>query len=375
MNARGRARCARGCLSDRCGSARHPRERRKEACSAERDEECRLAAPGCRKAGRLYSGEEAKIPVTDIYSVLAVGQEIYDNWTQADAVRAIVIAPDITRAVYAARLAALRTRFESVTGRTIAVQAARIATRSARDPIRIRLEQYRFAVAACMAGTYLARATPLLPHRECSIVAFIESVRAFLKHWDAVDEACGADPLVLAVGFTRADLAALLQALLALLDDQTNLEMDLRMERDARDQESDALIALMKAYRIAATAALWDHPELVKILPVLRRRRFATPEGVELSATWLADRRMVGLSWTRSTAGGPVRYLVRCRPGSDAPTEAHPLIATITDPEQTTLTTSAGFTPTQATVTYRIWVVDAHEHQAASNPASVTREE
>ena len=47
------------------------------------------------------------------------------------------------------------------------------------------------------------------------------------------------------------------------------------------------------------------------------------------------------------------RLLIRCRAGTEAPTEADELIATITDPNVTTCATASMYTPEQGTWTFR----------------------
>ena len=150
-------------------------------------------------------------------------------------------------------------------------------------------------------------------------------------------------------------------------------EQDACEERHLRDVETDALVELMEGYRSAAFAALFDHPELRETIPVVFEHDYATLDEPQLTGVWEAPPGGARLTWAPIPVEVFGRILIRCRPGTDAPTEEDTLLATIEDPEQTSYLATGMYTPLLGTFAFRIWLTDVHEHQAASDPVTVTR--
>jgi hypothetical protein len=119
--------------------------------------------------------------------------------------------------------------------------------------------------------------------------------------------------------------------------------------------------------------ALYEHKEMVDSIPNLYPGGDISPHPVVLSGEWsLADLAAL-LTWTMNNDPDFARYIVRYRPGTEAPTDGDTILATIENRNETMFLAADVFTPTTGTCSFRVWVVDEAGHQRASNVVTVTR--
>jgi hypothetical protein len=189
-----------------------------------------------------------------------------------------------------------------------------------------------------------------------------------------VNAALGASPLVLTGGFGLAELRAAYDTLENQVMEMSALIEAARAGRGERDAMIAALIERMVQYQNAAAAALGEQPEVAKMIPLIYERQMAPPDAVALAGAWSREEAGARLTWGESDGPDFSSYPVRARPGTDAPTDADDLIATVTDRAQTTLLVDRPYAAGRDVWTFRVWVVDKHDHVAASHPVTVRRE-
>jgi hypothetical protein len=161
-----------------------------------------------------------------------------------------------------------------------------------------------------------------------------ETLRTMEKLWGKIN-AIAVPPagitlqLVLQGGYTLAQFTAARGALRVVSDNLGDLDVDLRLARETRNDQQDVIYDALKNYRLKVPAMFPADHALVETLPLLNVPDGHTPEAVTVTATWNAATNQAELNWDASTDADLKHYAVEGVAGEEYITEDGALLSLV----------------------------------------------
>jgi len=313
------------------------------------------------------------VPITTILSVLSTISEFIAHWLQANAALSapVLLSGGYALAAMQAARTALEALFQEVADKESEESGARLSRYQLRNALYERTAQYGHALRVRAAGSSHLGDIPRRPHPDGGDDAFVGSVRDFIGHWRRVNAGLGADPLLLAGGYTLAQFEDDSESLAAALVSLSEKAAAASAARGERDRAIDEAVTRMLQYKDAAFVALFEHEELRATIPDVWADANVRPHRTILSGVWDAVQLGALLSWVANQDPDFHSYHVRCRAGTEAPTSGDMLIDTLTNRNQTSFLVKELFTAETPTWSFRVWVLDDAGRMSASNVVTV----
>ncbi len=315
------------------------------------------------------------MPITDLASIVPTGNDFLANWRDLQTLLAITITLGTAYDddAFEDDIAATGTAIADAGAKANVLAVAQHDRLLKREEAWGRVVQFRDSLRARAPGTSLVAAAPRSPRRDAGDSTIVSALDEVVAYWGQCNSAFGADVLILPGPFPLASLQTLADAFKNALADLAVKESAARIAREERDRKIAALLDRMRQYQDAANAALWNRPDLKETIPNLYPYHDGILDPVILSGVWSPGDDGAQLSWTASAAPNFSRYVLRYAPGAVEPAGTDPILQTIHEKAQTSLLAAGFFTPEAGTWSFRVWVVDDHDHVAASNTVTVSR--
>jgi hypothetical protein len=250
-------------------------------------------------------------------------------------------------------------------------------TLALKTQLRDRLVQFNVAARTWYEDRPEGRVVPQVETLSAAPDRFCRPVRDALRLWDVIND--GAPPaglslpLLLQEGFSRDDLAALMDAFQAARLGCEELEFQRDIIRASRDQTQDSLRETLVAYNRMVNSQFGSNPAVAGTLPQL----FPTPGGiadpVELKAEWDPSGAQALLWWEESTAPKLKGYQIRCRDGPEYQRRGSRLVANIPRDSPPEFTTTDGLEAPGSVASYCLYVVQERGRHRGSQPVTIRR--
>ncbi len=318
------------------------------------------------------------MPIASTIDYISVMDEFTAHWQATD--NAIIIAEDGAAVTFTnfgtlrATLDTAKTNLQTVLNN---LENSRVNLEKIRQTAGDRVAEFNRRIRADFSGNTTFNSLPDVPNRSAGRDAFLNAVDDMLDLWNRVNALPPSPlftaPMLLMGGFTRAKLVALRAQLDGVFTTRSTCERAAADQRLLRNTLQVRAKALMVTYRLKIEALYAPDSVPVTTLPRLTPLPGSTPDPVTLTSAWSQPNLRAELSWTESTDPELAGYQVRATPGPDYSTEDETLLATIAPGAPLTYTTAAGLALPGAAMSYKVYVILNTNHEAGSEPGTVTR--
>jgi len=179
-------------------------------------------------------------------------------------------------------------------------------------------------------------------------------------------------PLKLSGAYLQATFATDAAALSTAFTAVSNADIGLKNSREARDIAFAPVYQRMKQYRLAVAAALPPGHPLASSIPALTPPPGATPDPVQLSASWNSGTDMADLVWSTSVDPNLSEYSIRYHPGPRYKAAEEQTVDSV-PAGTTTFSTDFGLPAPGSVAWFKVYVVLTTGNEKGSNAVKVVR--
>jgi hypothetical protein len=317
------------------------------------------------------------MPLTSDESYVEVMREYLAHWTATDELSELILPGGVDRTELGEMGAELQALQESLQelDEELALHAAQALT--LKTQLRDRLVQFNVAARTWYEERPEGQVVPQVDTLSAAPDRFCRPVRDGIRLWDVINDGTPPAglplPLLLPEGFSRDDLANLMDTYQAarLTHEDTEFQRDLI--RASRDQVQDWLRETLVAYNRMVTSQYAANPSVTASLPQL----FPTPGGiadpVELHAEWSPSAGQAVLTWEPSTAPKLKGYQIRFHPGPEYQRRGSQLVANISKDGPLECGTADALEAPGTIASYCLYVVQERGRHRGSRPVTVRR--
>ncbi len=322
------------------------------------------------------------MPIIDIGSHVAVGEEFKSHWADVNADRvagggsALLLADGYAEAGLATDVAAAATAITAQEGLDNAVTIAANARDTRWRTLRDRVIEFREAVAYRLPGSGYALSLPDTPGLTASEQKVLRALDDMANLWQRINADATVPnftpPLLLRGSLTLAAFQAELAALRLNYKAVVDAENDARIGRNKRDLLLPPLRDRFVMYRKAIGVEYGPNHPFTTSLPEVYPQPGSTPGGVTLTGLWNAVTGQADLSWTASTHPDLLEYEVRMSVGPTYDAATATVIGNL-PPGTTTFSTTAGLENPGDVASFKVFVKLTTGNEAGSNTVTITR--
>jgi hypothetical protein len=243
--------------------------------------------------------------------------------------------------------------------------------------LRDRLVQFNVSARTWYEERPEGRIVPQVETLSAAPDRFCRPVRDALRLWDVINDGNAPAgltlPLLLQEGFSRDNLATLMEAYQAarLTHEDTEFQRDLI--RAARDLHQDWLRETLVAYNRVVTAQYAANPAVTRSLPQLFPTPGSIADPVDLYAEWDPHSSQAVLRWEESSSPKLKGYQIRCHNGPEYQRRGSRLVANISKNEPLEFATTEGLSSPGSVASYCLYVVQERGRHRGSKPVTVKR--
>ena len=317
------------------------------------------------------------MPLTSDESYVEVMREYLAHWSSTDELSELILPGGVDRTELGEMGSELQSLHESL--KELEEETAHHAGQALalKTQLRDRLVQFNVAARTWYEDRPEGQVVPQVETLSAAPDRFCRPVRDALRLWDVIND--GAPPaglplpLLLPEGFTRDQLAHLMDAYQTARLIHEDMEFQCDLIRANRDQVQDRLRETLVAYNRMVTSQYAGNPSVRESLP----RLFPAPGGivdpVELFAHWNPDAGQALLRWEASTAPKLKGYQIRFHPGPEYQRRGSQLVANIPKGASLQHSTADGLEAPGTTASYCLYVVQERGRHRGSKPVTVRR--
>ncbi len=319
------------------------------------------------------------MPISGPTSYLSTTDEFGNHWGVSNTTLGVngpLVLPDGTvLAGLLTRRGNLSTKRGFLQGELNTEEMAREDLSLKRIMMQARLVQYGEKVRVFYPNSIWARTLPELPAAGDSPNRFYDPMDDVSNSWGRINADPGTTtPLTLLGGYTLAmfvtDVAAFKAAHTALTVASSNV----RLAREARNDEQDLIYAILKSYReVFPTYFDKDHL-LSRTLPRLTPLPGSTPSNVVATGIWDMAIQQARISWTESSDPHLDHYEVRFCPGPNYSTEDESVVGSVDPGEPRNLPTGAGLAIPGSVASFKVYVITTTGNESGSNAVTVAHD-
>ncbi|HWB04603.1 MAG TPA: hypothetical protein VG796_16360 [Verrucomicrobiales bacterium] len=317
------------------------------------------------------------MPLTSDESYVEVMREYLAHWSGTDELTDLVLPGGVSRTELGEMGTELAGIQESLQELEDELAHHANETLKLKTQLRDRLVQFNVAARTWYEDRPEGKVVPQVETLSAAPDRFCRPVRDALRLWDVMNDGAAPAgltlPLLLQEGFSRDDLAALMDAYqnARLTHEDTEFQCDLI--RANRDQVQDWLRETLVAYNRMVTSQFGTNAAVTDTLPQL----FPTPGGiadpVELQAAWDSSANQAILTWEPSTAPRLKGYQIRCLPGPEYQRRGSRLVANIPRDGALECLTADGLDAPGTVASYCLYVVQERGRHRGSKPVTIRR--
>ena len=284
--------------------------------------------------------------------------------------------PGITLAMFTTKRTLLMTKRDAVEEADTTRALQRAALDIQKEWLHERMNFFNEAVRGRIPLSIYARKLATVPGVEAGQEAFTKPMKATRSLWSKINAAPPAPlvgDLVLKDTTILSAFSGAITTLDSLWDLTTAAELDLSIDIEARNDVQDELYTWMKAYRLAATAALAEGSALLDTLPRLTPEGGRTPDPVALEGVYNSTLEEAVLDFSASDDPDLKETEIRVTFGPAYDGENDHIVAVIPKAAPRTLSTNKGLLVPGAVATFKAFTRLTSGGEAGSNPITITR--
>ena len=261
------------------------------------------------------------MPLTTHYSHTEVIREFIAHWQGHEELDDLVLVSGVTLDALVLLKTSLEGAQNAVLEREVALSGASGQAEVAKRRLRKRLVEFNVAARHWLEGTAEGEMVPRVETFTAAPDKFCRPVREALRLWGVVNEGPAPAglvlPLVLRGGFSRADMEGLRGEFDADRLAEEEAEFALGLARARRDVLEARVRRVLVSYNQMVMSQFGDEEIIAGTKPRLFPLPGSTPDAVELSGAWDAERNGAALSWEASTEPKVKGYQLRCHDGPE----------------------------------------------------------
>ena len=313
-------------------------------------------------------------------SFIPTSQEFLKHWLDANALlpalQPVKLDGDLLRGDLSDLVDLLVDKVETLQAFITDLTFARAELAIAKEEALARINAFNDRVRADLGRTAYARSLPLVPSLTDGEENFSRPLQSAARLWGKINTTPPAGftgPLVLQDGTTEVDFSTSLGALKTLYLAQRDLETDLRLARENRNDTEDEIYNILKLYRLALPTRFAEGAAIVDSLPILNAESGRTPEAPVAAAEWDTAAAKGKISFTPIDDPDVKNYQLRWSPGEEFSSEDESVLDTLLPGAGTSFLTLQGLENPGDISFFRIVVELTNGHENGSEAVSVTR--
>jgi hypothetical protein len=317
------------------------------------------------------------MPLTSDESYVEVMREYLAHWTDTDELTELVLPGGVDRTHLGEMGAELQGLQESL--QELEAELAHHAgeTLILKTRLRDRLVQFNVSARTWYEDRPEGRVVPQVETLSAAPDRFCRPVRDAIRLWDVINDGSPPAglplPLLLQEGFSRDDLAALMEAYQAARLTHEDTEFQCDLIRAARDLHQDALRETLVAYNRVVTSQYAANPAVTGTLPQLFPTPGSIADPVDLYAEWDPATSRAVLKWEESNSPKLKGYQIRCHPGPEYQRRGSKLVANVSKNAPLEFVTGEGLDAPGSVASYCLYVVQERGRHRGSKPVTVKR--
>lgn len=306
-------------------------------------------------------------------------QEFVAHWTQVNAVLGaspLLLRGGYTLANFTADRAALVAAIDAVIPAINTVQGAIVSRDTLKTTLKVKIAQFRAAVAAYFPDSRYSRMIPTVPAFDAIESVFIAPFVDISNVWNLINTETNpgfTPPLLLPAGYTKANLDTDIAAIRTAYTNLENANVGASAARANRDVLVPNANARMKQYRQAVVARLPIGSPLLNNIPAYTIATGPAAQPVNPSITWDATKKKAVITWTASASTDVQEYSIRTAPPPSWNGDNETSIGLVKPGNPLILETDAGLTTTGATALFKVYVVTDTGREKGSIVLKITR--
>jgi hypothetical protein len=312
-------------------------------------------------------------------SYVATTQEFYDHWLDVNTflgANPLILEGGTTVAEFQTRRIALLAARDQLEEAALMRSLQRATVQIKKEWLLEKLGWFKTKVVAVAGASAYARVLPLVPSTSDGQDVFSRPMIQAAKLWKKINlgPPTGVTaPVLLKDGTTQVQFESAVAELATAYDGIVNMEQEVSLTLERRNDVQDVIYEMMKKYRVAVAGAVPDGNALLDTLPVLTPTSSRTPEAVSLAGVWNAGTSKADLTAEVSADADLKEYQLRACPGADYDTDIEAVVANIPKGQPPVFHTIKFLTQAGETASFRVYVVLTSGGEAGSNTAVVAR--
>lgn len=312
---------------------------------------------------------------------LAKVDEFLAHWPAANTAfgSAIILSGNYPVAQLTSDRAVLLTNLNAVVTAENANQAASANRDILRAAIKERIRQFNNVVRGFWPDSIYVSQLPRIPSITSSLGVWQKALQDVADIWGQINAItpvpAGAPiPLLLNGGYTRATFVTDQNAAMTAFTTVSSAALAAESARNLRDQVWNPIYQRLKQYRLAIQGRFGIETAAYSSLPSLSPPAGATPDAVNVSASWDLTLSMAVITFTASSDPNLDQYELRACFGSRYKADEEQVLASLPD-EATPLRfeTDEGLVASGSKVFYKVYVMLKTGNEKGSRSKSVTR--
>lgn len=312
---------------------------------------------------------------------LAKADEFLAHWPLANTAfgSAIVLTGNYAVAQLTSDRAALLTQMNAVVTAENANQSASEARDIARAAIKERIRQFNNSIRAFWPDSVYVNQLPKMPTVRSSLGVWQKALQDVADIWAQINAItpvpAGAPiPLLLVGGYTRATFVTDQTAAMTAFTTVTSAALAAENARNLRDQIWNPMYQRLKQYRLAIQGRFAVETSIYSSLPSLAPPAGATPDAVNVSASWDLTISKAVITFSESSDPNLDQYELRACFGSRyVAAEEQVLASLMAGDSPLRFETDDGLVASGSKVFYKVYVMLTTGNEKGSRSVSVTR--
>lgn len=311
-------------------------------------------------------------------SYVPVMQQFIDHWTDVNAAISpgvMLLEGGFTLANFTAAQAGIQAAITAIT----AADNNRQITATGRDvkkaALKVRLIQFRGAVASQLADSDFGKAPPTVPTFSAAQGPFMKDIDDMADLWTKINAATipgFTGPLKLSGGYAVATFNTDITAMYAAYTAANSATNSSTVARRHRDNLLGPAKTRMIQYRRGVVSVLPAGHELLSSIPSITPAPGSTPAAVAATGIWSVADTLGILTWAASTNPNFDHFSIRTSPGPKYDSSEESVIIDL--PAGTlTYSTLEGLAAPGASAVYKVYVVLTTGNEKGSNVVRIVR--
>lgn len=320
------------------------------------------------------------MPLTGPASYGPMTEQMLVHWRLADEKlgpgHEIVLLDGVTWAVLEAKRVLLLARRDVARQCLLFKVMTRADIELREKAILLRLGQFCEKVRAYFARSKWVAGLPRLPYFTDAPAKVLEALDEAAYLWGLINaDPDTASPVILLGGYTLEAFGIELSGLRTAVATLRTCEVDLAVARADRNLMQEEIRPILRNYRASLPTYFREGHPLLQTLPRLTPLPGSTPDAVDVTIVWDAERQQAKITWTENPDAHVEAYEVRYSPGPDYSGDDETTIASIPPDAPRELFTDAGLTAPGLVASFKVYVITDTGHEKGSKAVSLTRPE